>query len=54
MFEIGGRWDGDKADACVGAELGGGFEYVQTKLGLGIEARGRYLLLAHQKLAFDG
>ncbi len=35
-----------------GAELDGGFEYAHTKLGLGIEARGRYLL-AHQKSAFD-
>ncbi len=36
----------------MGAELGGGLEYAHTKLGLGIEARGRYLL-AHQKSAFD-
>ena len=36
----------------MGAELGGGFEYAHTKLGLGIEARRRYLL-AHQKSAFD-
>ena len=52
IFEIGGRWDGGKAETGVGAELGGGFEYAHTKLGLGIEARGRYLL-AHQKSAFD-
>ena len=32
--------------------MGGGFEYAHTKLGLGIEARGRYLP-AHQKSAFD-
>ena len=51
-FEIGGRWDGGKAETGVGAELGGGFAYTHTKLGLGIEARGRYLL-AHQKSAFD-
>ena len=52
VFEIGGRWDGGKAETDVGAELGGGFEYAHTKLGLGIAARGRYLL-AHQKSAFD-
>ena len=52
IFEIGGRWDGGKAETGVGAEMGGGFEYADTKLGLGIEARGRYLL-AHQKSAFD-
>ena len=52
IFEIGGLWDGGKAETGVGAELGGGFEYAHTKLGLGIEARGRYLL-AHQKSAFD-
>ena len=52
IFEIGGRWDGGKAETGVGAELGGGFEYAHTKLGLGIAARGRYLL-AHQKSAFD-
>ena len=52
VFEIGGRWDGGKAETGVGAELGGGLEYAHTKLGLGVEARGRYLL-AHQKSAFD-
>ena len=51
IFEIGGRWDGGKAETGVGAELGGGLEYAHTKLGLGIEARGRYLL-EHQ-MAFD-
>ena len=51
-FEIGGRWDGGKAETGVGAELGGGVAYAHTTLGLGIEARGRYLL-AHQKSAFD-
>ena len=45
-------WDGGKAETDVGAELGGGFAYAHTKLGLGIEARGQYLL-AHQKSAFD-
>lgn len=41
IFEIGGRWDGGKAETGVG-----------TELGLGIEARGQHLL-AHQKSAFD-
>ena len=48
VFEIGGRWDGGKAETGVG----GGVAYAHTKLGLGTEARGRYLL-AHQKAAFD-
>ena len=52
MFEIGGRWDGGKTETGVSVEMGGGVEYAPTKLGLGIEARGRYLL-AHQKSAFD-
>ena len=47
IFEIGG-----KAETGVGTEMGGGVEYAHTMLGLGIEARGRYLL-AHQKSAFD-
>ena len=51
-FEVGGRWDGGKAETGVGAELGGGLEYRHVKLGLGIEARGRYLLV-HQQSAFD-
>ena len=33
VFEVGGRWDGGKA------ETGGGLEYAHTKLGLGVEAR---------------
>ena len=52
VFEIGGRWDGGKTETGVGAETGGGLEHAHTKLGLGIEARGRYLLV-HQKSAFD-
>ena len=52
VFEIGGRRDGGEAETGFGAELGGGIGYAHTKLGLGIEARGRYLL-AQQKAAFD-
>ncbi len=51
-LEIGGRWDGGKAETGVGGELGGGVTYRHTRLGVGIEAGGRYLL-AHQKTAFD-
>ena len=51
-LEIGGRWDGGKAETGVGRELGGGVTYRHTRLGVGIEAGGRYLL-AHQKAAFD-
>ena len=43
VFDIGGRWDAGKAETGVEAELGGGVEYTHTKLGLGIEARGRCL-----------
>ena len=51
-LEVGGRWDGGKAERGFGAELGGGLAYAHTKLGLGIEARGRYLL-AHEESAFE-
>ena len=51
-LEIGGRWDGGKAQTGFGAELGGGLAYARRTLGLGIEARARYLL-AHQQSAFD-
>ena len=45
-LELGGRWDGGKA------ETGGGVEYAHPKLGLGTAARGCYLLV-RQKAAFD-
>ena len=51
-LEVGGRWDGGKAERGFGAELGGGLAYAHTKLGLGIEARGRYLL-AHEESGFE-
>ena len=51
-LEIGGRWDDGKAETGFGAELGGGLEYAHRTLGLGIEARARYLL-AHQQSASD-
>lgn len=52
VLELGGRWDGGKAETGLGAELGGRLEYAHTRLGFGLEAGGRYLL-AHQKSAFD-
>ena len=36
----------------MGGELGGGVTYHYTRLGVGIETVGRYLLV-HQKAAFD-
>ena len=51
-LELGGRWDAGSAETGVGAELAGGVAYTHTKLGLGVEARGRYLL-AHEKDDFE-
>lgn len=51
-LELGGRWDAGSAETGAGAELAGGVAYAHTKLGLGIEARGRYLL-AHEKDDFE-
>lgn len=52
ILELGGRWDAGSAETGAGAELAGGVAYAHTKLGLGIEARGRYLL-AHEKDDFE-
>ena len=51
-LELGGRWDTGEADRGLGAEVGGGVAYTHTKLGLGVEAQGRYLL-AHEEKAFE-
>lgn len=51
-LELGGRWDAGSAETGAGAELAGGVAYTHAKLGLGIEARGRYLL-AHEKDDFE-
>ena len=51
-LEFGGRWDGGDGERGMGAELGGGLDYRHVKLGLGIQARGRYLL-AHEESGFD-
>ena len=51
-LELGGRCDAGSAETGAGAELAGGVAYTHAKLGLGIEARGRYLL-AHEKDDFE-
>ena len=49
--EAGVRRDGGTDVEGVGAELGGGLAYVNTRLNIGIETQGRYLL-AHQADGF--
>ena len=51
-LEVGARWDTGEAEKGLGAEVGGGLAYTHTKLGLGVEAQGRYLL-AHEEKAFE-
>ena len=51
-LEIGGRWDGGDAETGLGMEVAGGLAYAHTRLGLEVEAQGRFLL-AHRKTAFD-
>lgn len=51
-LEVGVRWDTGEAENGLGAEIGGGLAYTHTKLGLGVEAQGRYLL-AHEEKAFE-
>ena len=43
-LELGTRWDGGDADTGMGIELGGGFTWHDTRLGLELAARGRTLL----------
>ena len=50
--EAGVRRDGGTDVEGVGAELGGGLAYVNTRLNIGIETQGRYLL-AHQADGFE-
>ena len=45
--ELGGRWDGGRVEKGYGTEVGGGLEYADVRMGLEVEARGRYLL-AHR------
>ena len=51
-FEFGARFDGGDGSTGVGAELGGAVDYRNMPLGLGLEARGRYLL-AHAESGFE-
>ena len=51
-LELGGRWDGGRVEKGYGAELSGGVEYADSRLGVEVEARGRYLL-AHQSDDFE-
>ena len=49
--EFGGRWDGGDAGRGYGSEVGGSLEYVDRRLGLGFEGRGRYVL-GHESEGF--
>ena len=51
QVEFGGRWDGGDAQRGYGSEVGGSLEYVDSRLGVGIEGRGRYLL-GHESQGF--
>ena len=42
-FEVGARADGGDAETGLGMEVGGGLAYANTRLGLDIAARGRWL-----------
>ncbi len=45
--EFGGRWDQGRVVSGAGLDVGGGVEYAHTR-GLGLAARGRYLLVHEQ------
>ena len=49
--ELGGRWDGGDAQRGYGSEVGGSLEYVDSRLGVEIEGRGRYVL-GHESQGF--
>ena len=49
--EFGGRWDGGDAQRGYGSEVGGSLEYVDSRLGVEIEGRGRYVL-GHESQGF--
>ena len=51
-LELGARYDHGDAENGIGGEVGGGLAYVNTALGLNVEARGRYLI-THQDSAFQ-
>lgn len=50
--EFGARLDNGDADNGLGAEIGAAVDYRNLPAGIGLEARGRYLL-AHAESAFD-
>ena len=43
-LELGGRWDDGRVETGYGTEVGGAVEYADTRSGVEVEARGRYLL----------
>ena len=51
-LELGTRWDTGDAETGLGAELGGALAYTNTRLGLSVEASGRYLL-THEEETFE-
>ena len=51
-MELGGRWDGGRVEKGHGAEAGAGVEYANHRLGLEVEARGRYLV-GHRSGEFE-
>ena len=51
QVEFGGRWDGGDAQRGYGSEVGGSLEYVDSRTGVGIEGRGRYVL-GHESQGF--
>ena len=51
-LELGARWDSGDAETGLGAELGGALAYTNTRLGLSMEAGGRYLL-THEEESFE-
>ncbi len=50
--QAGSRWDDGNDLSGLGAEIGGGLAYVHTRLKLGLEVQGRFLL-AHQAKGFE-
>ena len=51
-FEVGARFDGGDVNSGLGAEVGAALDYRNLPLGIGLEARGRYLV-GHAESAFD-
>ena len=51
-LELGVRWDGGDAETGMGTELGGGFTYRHSRLGLELATRAR-ILLNHEESGFE-